>query len=116
MSNQLIDSDILTCLGSRRGAFEEAMAGFLAEQGSSAPGSEDRAAARLLFDLVIASLGGAAFPPSKGGTIQQRYLSRFGDGLVPVLKDVFGSDQPITFLAHCVDGYWRGVRDELARD
>ena len=95
-----------------RAEFESQMAPILRKAGTSA-GKSSRLVAGQLFDLLIASLEDRGGPAFDKKDFDRAYVSRFGDALVPILREVMGTDVPIGFLARCVDGYWRGVRQVL---
>ncbi|PKP94849.1 MAG: hypothetical protein CVT77_01175 [Alphaproteobacteria bacterium HGW-Alphaproteobacteria-16] len=107
------DRDLLSLLVERRDIFEARMAHFLSDTPASSPTTDSKIAARLLLDLVIASHNGDGFVEGAGVTASRKIFSHFGDALVPLLKDVLGPDIPISFLARCVDGYWRAVHAQV---
>ena len=96
-------------LQERREDFVAAMARYLSQSG--APSSNDTTAARILLDATLASLAGQQ--ASARLVIDEdhikHYLSRFGDGLSPILRDILGAQVPTSFVSRCVDGYWRTV-------
>lgn len=95
-----------------RAEFESQMAPLLRKAGTS-DGICTQLIAAQLFDLLISSLQDRGGPAFDKKDFDRAYVSRFGDALVPILREVMGTDVPIGFLARCIDGYWRGVRQVL---
>src|SRR3546814_10240767 len=113
MTAQSADHDALFLLVERRDLFEARMAHFLSDAPASRPTVDSKVAARLLLDVVIASHSGNGFAEGAAASSSRKVFGHFGDALVPILKDVLGPDIPISFIAHCVDGYWRAVREQV---
>ncbi|BAV63263.1 hypothetical protein [Sphingobium cloacae] len=109
------DRDLLSLLAERRDVFEARMAQFLSDTPSSSPIPDNKVAARLLLDVVLASHADVGFTAGAAAISSRKVFSHFGDALVPLLKDVLGPDVPIAFLARCVDGYWRSVREQMPK-
>lgn len=105
------DPNIAALLASRD-EFECQMAPLLRKAGTSA-GKCTRLVAAQLFDPLIESLEDRSVPAFDKKDFDRAYVSRFGDALVPILREVMGPDVSLGFLARCIDGYWRGVRQVL---
>ena len=69
--------------------------------------------ATALLDLVIGSFETRLQPMPGSTKFDKACVSVFGDAMVPLLRDILGNDVSISFLAHCIDGYWLGVRHVL---
>ena len=103
-------------VAAQRAEIKVAMARYLAASSDLEPTLEDAEAAAHLVEALIASLrdpeagarGLAAHP------VARRYLSRFGDGLSAILKDVLGAAAGSSLLSQAIDGYWRAVRAKPA--
>jgi len=106
------DNPNLDALIARRGEFEDEMSRFLTDTCAGAGVNPHRTAAALL-DVVIRSFETRLLVEPSPPMFDKACVSRFGDGMVPILRDILGNDVPIGFLAHCIDGYWRGVRHVL---
>lgn len=109
MHTDLHSRDYSRLLSERRATIETAMADYLSGSSGYA-GDQQRAAAHQLLGVLLAALAG-----SRNGhridAAASSWASRFGDGLSPVLKDVFGVDVPESFIAGCIDSYWAALRE-----
>ncbi len=105
----------LARLGERANDFALTMSHYLSEHDDLRLSTHDLAAARSLADNLVTYLrqdeDGPA--PAIRRELVGPYVSSFGDGLAPVLKDVLGDDVPPAFTALCVDGYWRMIRRHM---
>ena len=113
MHTELHKRDHASHLMARRADIESAMARHLAP--SDDPVSDqDRFAAGQLLDALLGAIDGSP----QGGLIDdpklRPYVGRFGDGLSPVLKDVFGAEVPEDFVARCIDRYWANFSQPAA--
>ena len=106
MHKDMLSHDHLAGLIARRDTIEAAMSQYLAGARQAHAGDEDKAAAHLLFDILLDGLHGVANRPSFEDPVIRRHASRFGDGLTPILKDALGADVPDDFVARCVDRFW----------
>lgn len=100
-------------LNARRSEIAASMARYLAESRDDDPLPEDSDAANQLVDILITSLReaeGAAAAATQ--PVARRYYSRFGDGLLPILRDVLGTGADTASLSRAIDGYWRAVRSQ----
>lgn len=102
----------LRALKAERARFAEEMAPFL-DGACNGSGENSVAVATGLLDLVIASFETRLPAMSPSTKFDKACVSAFGDAMVPLLRDILGSDVSISFLAHCIDGYWLGVRHVL---
>lgn len=84
---------------------------------SSEPNRQSELIAMLLADLLIKQAGAIAFtggPVNLGDVAQEhaslliegRHYSRFGDSLVPVLRDVLGAHVPDSIASAWCDTFW----------
>lgn len=97
-------------LDERREIIVAAMARYIARPDRGTPTDEGMEAAKMLFDATLAMYSGSdAQAPLGLPANVDRYVSRFGDGLLPILKDVFGPDLPTTALSRMIDAYWRAI-------
>lgn len=106
----------LAQLGDRANDFALTMSHYISEHDELRLSTQDLAAARSLADNLVAYLkqdGEEQVPPIRRELVGP-YVSSFGDGLTPVLKDVLGDGVPPAFTALCVDGYWRMIRSNMA--
>lgn len=101
-----------TLVATRRAEIEAAMARYLAASPEVEPTPEDDEAAAHLVEALIAALCDPAVAAAAlaARPVARRYLSRFGDGLSAILKDVLGAAADSSFLSRAIDGYWRAVR------
>lgn len=102
----------LVALIARRAEFEKEMSFRLAGACAGA-GKDPRQIASQLLDIILRSFEKQGLPAADAEIFDSACVSRFGDALIPILRDILGNDVPIGFLAHCIDGYWRGVRHVL---
>lgn len=114
MHSDTISHDYLPDLIIRRAEIEATMAYYLARNNPGQPGEEEKQAARRLFDVLLDGLDGGGKAPSIDQAGLRRHASRFGDGLSPILKDALGPDVPESFIARCVDRYWRTLQAAAA--
>ena len=102
----------LVALIAKRAEFEQEMSRHLAGACASA-GEDPRSIASQLLEVILRSFEKQGLPPAHQKIFDKTCVSRFGDELIPLLREILGADVPIGFLAHCIDGYWRGVRHVL---
>lgn len=102
--------DYASLLIDRQELIEAVMAQYLAGTHQGCATDDDRAAAHLLLGVVLASVKDESFELPPDPPLVRRHASRFGDGLVPILKDLIGPDASDAFLAHCSDRYWNALR------
>ena|SRR6218665_2307834 len=107
--------DAAALLSARRAEIAAAMARYLTGSGNEEPTRQDSDAAARLVDILITALRepGMAATAVAGRQAAERYYSRFGDGLSPILKDILGADADAALLSRTIDGYWRAVRTQL---
>ena len=114
MHSDTLSHDHLPDLLARREIVEAAMSQYLAGSHQGHAGTEEKAAAHLLFGIMLDGLrGGADAPPIHDPAIR-RHASRFGDGLVPILKDALGERAPDGFVVRCSDRFWATLRAAAA--
>ncbi len=108
MEKIMSEADAFRLLEQRRAAFTAAAAPLLAgtEVGSPADAAD---AADKLLGMTLAAYQGRLKPEAAAPALRREVYSRFGDNLVPLLKDIIGRDVPVAFLARCVDAYWRSA-------
>lgn len=100
-------------LNARRSEIKASMARDLTGSRDGDPLPEDKNAAKHLADILITSLRGSEAAAAAGAQpVGQRYYSRFGDGLLPILRDVLGTGAGTAWLSRVIDGYWRAVRSQ----
>jgi len=104
MPGETLSRDHLPTLTARRNIIEKAMSHYLA--GQDHVGAEEKAAAHLLFGVMLDGLRGTAVTRSIHNPAIVRHASRFGDGLAPILKDALGADVPDALIARCGDRFW----------
>ena len=107
MHSDMLSQDDMTVLAQRRDTIEAVIAQHLIGRHQSGVGADEKSAARLLFDVLLAGLTDRTSPVDHMAV--RRHASRFGDALSPVLRDVLGPDVPDGFIARCVDRYWATV-------
>lgn len=111
MSKDTARREAAQLLSINRQEIEAAMAQHFVGAPTPKPAEEDRCAAIALIDLLIRALGQSdecAIPPDQQAA--RRYHSLFGDGLLPVLRDVLGDEAEPELLACCVDDFWSSIR------
>jgi hypothetical protein len=97
-------------LNDRREIIVAAMSRYIARPEHGTPTAERTMVATILFDAMMASINSAE-PLSIGSPsdISRQSIARFGDGLIPILKDIIGPDLPATSLSRVSDAYWRMI-------
>lgn len=110
------ESNLATYVMLRRTDLEEAMARYFSHDAEAGPSVQDGYAASRLVDVLIEAMCGrtGGFSSDVVDTIPVAYLSKFGDGLVPILKDVIGDEASPMLLSQSIDGYWRAIRADRA--
>lgn len=106
----------LAQLAARATDFALTMSHYLSEHDELRLSAHELAAARSLTDTLVLYLKrdeDGPVPPIRRELVGP-YVSAFGDGLAPVLKDVLGDAVPPAFTALCVDGYWRMIRGHMS--
>jgi hypothetical protein len=95
----------------RREPIVRAMAGYIARPDHGAAGEQHIRVASALLDATLEALRDDASPSARLPVpIDRNAAARFGDGLVPILKDVIGHGLPPSAFSHASDAYWRMVR------
>ena len=112
MHNAISFKDPSSLLNERRDVIEAVMAQYLASAHQGSATDEERSAAHHLVGLLIARLDGETSRLPLDPMSVRRHASRFGDGLVPILKDVFGTEVDDAFFVRCGDCYWKAVLAE----
>lgn len=112
MDTPISEAEAFGLLQSRRAAFTAAATPFLVGGDIDTP--TGAAAADRLLDLTVAAYAGRSAPEASARDFPRAAYSRFGDNLVPLLKDVLGAAVPVAFLARCVDSYWRSAARAMA--
>jgi len=112
MDTPISEAEAFGLLQDKRAAFSQAATPFLIGGDIDAPAGAD--AANRLLDMTIAAYEGGVAAEADARGFPRAIYSRFGDNLVPLLKDVLGTAVPITFLARCVDSYWRSAARAMA--
>jgi hypothetical protein len=106
MHSETLSHDHLPSLTARRNIIEKAMSHYLAGSRQDHVGAEEKAAAHLLFGVMLDGLRGTAVTRSIHNPAITRHASRFGDGLASILKDALGADVPDALIARCGDRFW----------
>lgn len=96
-------------LNDKRGIIVQAMAGYIARPNHGTPTEEHNKVAGTLFDATVATFTGASPAVRLPAEVERGSITRFGDGLVPILKDAIGPDLPGSSLSRLSDAYWRMV-------
>lgn len=97
-------------LRERRETIVAAMSRYIARPDRATPTPEHEAAAGALVDATLASFSGdEPLAPVWPANVDRQVIIRFGDGLLPILKDIVGPDVSPTALARLSDAYWRTV-------
>ncbi|MCW1431736.1 hypothetical protein [Novosphingobium sp. JCM 18896] len=111
------ESNLATYVMLRRADIEDAMTRYFSHDGDAGPSAEDDYAARRLVDVLIEAMCGRASGLSDDvvESIPGVYLSKFGDGLVPILKDLIAEEASPLLLSRAIDGYWRAIRASRSR-
>ena len=112
MNSLISEAEAFGLLQDRRAAFSAAAAPLLV--GADIDIATGTAAADRLLDMMIAAYEGRLAPEARACDLPSSVYSRFGDNLVPLLKDVLGPSLSVAFLARCVDAYWRGAARAMA--
>lgn len=112
MNSPISEAEAFGLLQNRRAAFSASAAPLLV--GVDIDMSTGAAAADRLLDMTIAAYEGRLAPEARARDLPRSAYSRFGDNLVPLLKDVLGASLSVAFLARCVDAYWRGASRAMA--
>lgn len=114
MTAQLSPCPINRALKSRQAEIETAMVRYLCADVPSAKVTETGAAAKRLVEFLIASLEKSDTVPGDATVPNEfrAHFSRFGDGLRPIIKDVFGDAADDRSLARITDSYWHAVRSQ----
>lgn len=112
MNSLISEAEAFGLLQDRRAAFSAAAARFLV--GADIDIATGTAAADRLLDMTIAAYEGRLAPEARARDLPSSVYSRFGDNLVPLLKDVLGPSLSVAFLARCVDAYWHGAARAMA--
>ncbi len=112
MDTPISEAEAFGLLQSRRAAFAAAATPFLVGVDIDAP--TGAAAAGSLLDMTVAAYEGRPAPEASARGFPRAAYIRFGDNLVPLLKDVLGALLPAAFLARCVDSYWRSATRAMA--
>ncbi len=94
-------------LHDKRETIVQAMAHYIARPGRGTPTEEHNKVAAALFDATLATFTGASLPISLPEEIGRGAISRFGDGLLPILRDTVGPDLPGTSFSRLSDAYWQ---------
>ena len=112
MEQNMEENPNLAALIAQRAEFVNQMSARLGDACADA-GGDPRQIASQLLDIILRSFEKQGLPAADAKIFDKSCVSRFGDELIPILRDILGHDVPISFLAHCIDGYWRGVRHVL---
>jgi hypothetical protein len=87
----------------------QAMAHYIARPGRGTPTEKHDKVAAALFDATLATFTGASLPIGLPEEIDREAIIRFGDGLLPILKDTVGPDLPGTPFSRLSDAYWQTI-------
>jgi len=114
MTVHLSPCPIDRALKSRQADIEAAMLRYLCADVPPAEAAETGAAAKRLVEFLIASLENSDTLPDEAIVPNEfrAHFSRFGDGLRPIIKDIFGDAADDPSLARITDGYWHAVRSQ----
>jgi len=110
MHDPTLVNDHLTELIAQRGRIEQAMAHYLAASRLGEATAVEQTAAHRLLDVLLAGPEGKRSSAPLDDPAIRQFADRFGDGLSPILRDIFGSELQDAVVAHCVDRYWAGLR------
>lgn len=87
-----------------------AMSRYIARPERGTPQPSHTAIASALFEAMLTCLPGeAARPFDLPANIDREDIVRFGDGLLPILRDIVGTDITATSLSRVSDAYWRAI-------
>ena len=114
-------SQSLPLVRQRKPLMVECLAAALRDPAAGERHEQAELTAIVLFEMlirqVIATVEGRSFTPPptmrdehRALNIGRRHYSRFGDALVPVLKDVLGPNLPPAIPAAWGDAFWAAIR------
>ena len=114
MDFPISEAEAFGLVQSRRAAFTAVATPILVGGDIDTP--TGAAAADRLLAMTIAAYEGRLAPEASARGLPRATYSRFGDNLVPLLKDVLGAALPVAFLARSVDSYWRSAARAMAAE
>ncbi|MCW1432053.1 hypothetical protein [Novosphingobium sp. JCM 18896] len=114
---QPAESNLATYVKLRCADIEEAMSRHFSLDEHGGPSVQDADMARRLVGFLIEVMCGRADGLSDEivEAVPFDYLSKFGDGLVPILNDVIAREVPPALLSQAIDGYWRAISTNWSR-